>query len=194
MIHPALLSLPLLVASLPLPAKGTQDQTPPTPPPFEAPPDVAPDVEGGVFTRFYHESGALAREGFLLDGARSGVWKAWDEGGARQYHGAFRGYRRVGPWIIYGKGARSTTKGNYDDDGLRDGVWAIYGNRGDLRMRAVYRHGLLDGQLERFTRGGKVVEEGQAAELFKNPKTDYTRALFAAAFRLETAGNWAAAT
>jgi microcin C transport system ATP-binding protein len=43
-------------------------------------------------------------------------------------------------------------------------------------------------------RGGKVVEEGQAAELFKNPKTDYTRALFAAAFRLETAGNGSAAT
>ncbi|UYO43425.1 ABC transporter ATP-binding protein [Rhodopseudomonas palustris] len=34
---------------------------------------------------------------------------------------------------------------------------------------------------------GKVVEEGPAAELFKSPKTDYTRALFAAAFRLETA-------
>jgi microcin C transport system ATP-binding protein len=36
-------------------------------------------------------------------------------------------------------------------------------------------------------RQGKVVEEGAAAELFKNPKTDYTRALFAAAFKLETA-------
>jgi microcin C transport system ATP-binding protein len=32
-----------------------------------------------------------------------------------------------------------------------------------------------------------VVEEGPAAELFKNPKSDYTRALFAAAFRIETA-------
>jgi microcin C transport system ATP-binding protein len=32
---------------------------------------------------------------------------------------------------------------------------------------------------------GKVVEEGPAAELFKNPKSDYTRALFAAAFRME---------
>jgi microcin C transport system ATP-binding protein len=31
------------------------------------------------------------------------------------------------------------------------------------------------------------VEAGAAAELFKNPKTDYTRALFAAAFNLETA-------
>ncbi|MGE3147883.1 MAG: ABC transporter ATP-binding protein [Pseudorhodoplanes sp.] len=36
-------------------------------------------------------------------------------------------------------------------------------------------------------RGGKVVEEGPAAELFKAPKSDYTRALFAAAFKLETA-------
>jgi microcin C transport system ATP-binding protein len=36
-------------------------------------------------------------------------------------------------------------------------------------------------------RHGKVVEEGAAAELFRNPKTDYTRALFAAAFRQEAA-------
>jgi microcin C transport system ATP-binding protein len=37
-------------------------------------------------------------------------------------------------------------------------------------------------------RHGKVVEEGPAAELFDRPKSDYTRALFAAAFELETAG------
>src|SRR5207302_2048405 len=36
-------------------------------------------------------------------------------------------------------------------------------------------------------RNGKVVEEGPAAALFKNPHSDYTRALFAAAFNLETA-------
>jgi microcin C transport system ATP-binding protein len=34
---------------------------------------------------------------------------------------------------------------------------------------------------------GKVVEEGPAAEMFANPQTAYTRALFAAAFNLETA-------
>ena len=37
-------------------------------------------------------------------------------------------------------------------------------------------------------RNGKVVEEGHAAELFARPKSEYTRALFAAAFDLETAG------
>ena len=36
-------------------------------------------------------------------------------------------------------------------------------------------------------RHGKVVEEGAAAELFANPRSEYTRALFAAAFELETA-------
>jgi len=36
-------------------------------------------------------------------------------------------------------------------------------------------------------KNGKVVEEGPASELFKAPKSDYTRALFAAAFNLETA-------
>ena len=36
-------------------------------------------------------------------------------------------------------------------------------------------------------RNGKVVEEGPAAELFARPQSTYTRALFAAAFNLETA-------
>jgi microcin C transport system ATP-binding protein len=34
---------------------------------------------------------------------------------------------------------------------------------------------------------GKVVETGAATDLFKNPQSPYTRALFAAAFKLETA-------
>jgi microcin C transport system ATP-binding protein len=51
----------------------------------------------------------------------------------------------------------------------------------DLRVVASLASHLI------VMRHGKVVEEGAASELFKNPKTDYTRALFAAAFRLETA-------
>jgi microcin C transport system ATP-binding protein len=35
-------------------------------------------------------------------------------------------------------------------------------------------------------RNGKVVEEGPAADLFARPKSEYTRALFSAAFNLET--------
>jgi microcin C transport system ATP-binding protein len=58
----------------------------------------------------------------------------------------------------------------------------------DLRVVASLASHLI------VMRGGKVVEEGQAAELFKTPKTDYTRALFAAAFRLEAADNGAVAT
>ena len=42
-------------------------------------------------------------------------------------------------------------------------------------------------------RAGKIVEEGPAEELFKNPKTAYTRALFAAAFNIETAADGAVA-
>ncbi len=51
----------------------------------------------------------------------------------------------------------------------------------DLRVVAALSSRLL------VMRHGLVVEAGDAAELFRNPKTDYTRALFAAAFNLETA-------
>jgi microcin C transport system ATP-binding protein len=53
----------------------------------------------------------------------------------------------------------------------------------DLRVVASLASHLI------VMRDGKVVEEGAAADLFKRPKTDYTRALFAAAFRLEAAGD-----
>ena len=36
-------------------------------------------------------------------------------------------------------------------------------------------------------RSGKVVEAGAAADVFDAPKTEYTKALMAAAFHLETA-------
>jgi microcin C transport system ATP-binding protein len=36
-------------------------------------------------------------------------------------------------------------------------------------------------------RAGKVVEEGPAQAVFSDPKNAYTQALFAAAFRVETA-------
>src|SRR6201990_2941465 len=51
----------------------------------------------------------------------------------------------------------------------------------DLRVVASLASHLI------VMRLGKVVEEGPASELFKNPKSDYTRALFAAAFRIEAA-------
>jgi microcin C transport system ATP-binding protein len=50
----------------------------------------------------------------------------------------------------------------------------------DLRVVAALASRLL------VMRDGKVVEEGPAADLFKAPKSAYTRALFAAAFNLET--------
>jgi microcin C transport system ATP-binding protein len=56
----------------------------------------------------------------------------------------------------------------------------------DLRVVAALASRLM------VMRHGKVVEEGPAGELFKNPKSDYTRALFAAAFNIDTAGDVAA--
>jgi microcin C transport system ATP-binding protein len=51
----------------------------------------------------------------------------------------------------------------------------------DLRVVAALASQLV------VMRHGKVVEGGAAAKLFSTPKSEYTRALFAAAFNLETA-------
>jgi microcin C transport system ATP-binding protein len=51
----------------------------------------------------------------------------------------------------------------------------------DLRVVAALASRLV------VMRHGKVMEEGPATALFAGPKSDYTRALFAAAFNLDTA-------
>src|ERR1700730_1721723 len=51
----------------------------------------------------------------------------------------------------------------------------------DLRVVAALASGLV------VMRHGKVVEEGRAAQRFARPQSEYTRALLAAAFNLETA-------
>jgi microcin C transport system ATP-binding protein len=51
----------------------------------------------------------------------------------------------------------------------------------DLRVVAALASRLM------VMRNGKVVEEGPAVELFASPKSEYTRALFAAAFNIEAA-------
>src|SRR6202451_3877524 len=58
----------------------------------------------------------------------------------------------------------------------------------DLRVVASLASHLI------VMRNGKVVEEGPAMALFRNPQTDYTRALFAAAFRNEAADDGAVAS
>jgi microcin C transport system ATP-binding protein len=52
----------------------------------------------------------------------------------------------------------------------------------DLRVVASLASRLI------VMRHGKVVEEGPAADLFRDPQTDYTRTLFQAAFHLEASG------
>jgi microcin C transport system ATP-binding protein len=51
----------------------------------------------------------------------------------------------------------------------------------DLRVVAALASRIM------VMRNGKVVEQGAAVDIFKNPQSDYTKALFAAAFNLETA-------
>ncbi len=53
----------------------------------------------------------------------------------------------------------------------------------DLRVVASLASHLI------VMRHGKIVEEGPASELFQRPKTDYTSALFAAAFNIEAAAS-----
>ncbi|MEM6672828.1 MAG: hypothetical protein AAF726_08275 [Planctomycetota bacterium] len=153
-------AVPLLLLPIAGAAVQSDDEAPERPeaPAFVPPPDVAPDVEGGVFTRFFHPDGSVAREGFLVDGVRAGVWHAWSVNGARAESGAYDGYRRVGPWVLYrGSGASARRQGNYDADGLRHGTWATFDEEGNVRLLIEYVHGKRNGTFTRYAPDGRVV-------------------------------------
>ena len=56
------------------------------------------------------------------------------------------------------------------------------------RMRAPFQAGHFPAPVKYGYANVGRVEEGPAERIFSEPRTEYTRALFAAAFNLETAG------
>lgn len=145
-----------------LPAE-TPVKAPVEAPEFVPPAEAPEPVEGALFTRFYHEDGTLAREGYLKDGQRVGIWKSWFIGGQRELHGAFQNYARVGPWIIYSEDGASYTHASYDKNGDRDGVWTTYfvadKDKGTTVVKGIahWRHGRKHGSHERYARNGKLM-------------------------------------
>ncbi len=150
--------------STPAPAGSNQDGKLPVPPvtasmrmeadpAFTAPPEEIPAVEGAELTSFLHSSGAVARKGYLKDGARVGLWISWHANGRRATLGAYSNYKRVGPWVIT-KPDGTKVEGQYDAEGRRQGLWRTYAPNGSLRLRAFWKDDLRTNIFERFYPSG----------------------------------------
>lgn len=127
-------------------------------------PAIPDRIPGGERVKILREDGSVAREGWLLDGARAGVWIAYAPDGTVVEHGAYRGYARVGPWkIVTDRGL--VQRGHFDGQGRRHGLWYVLSPDGSsVRVRAEWSAGLRDGLRERFDRAtGKLLARSRYA-------------------------------
>jgi MORN repeat variant len=105
----------------------------------------------------YHANGRKAAEGFMLHGARTGVWHTWDEEGhllsevsyiatkeqvptvAMRLREQFRTIRH-GPARAWYPSGQLKFAGSYQDD-RREGPWTFYDEIGQVTATEFYRAG-----------------------------------------------------
>lgn len=79
----------------------------------------------------FFENGQTKIEGKLINGKRTGLWKAHFENGFLQSEGEFINGVRTGIAKVYFPDGTLRYEGNYEND-KEVGVWKFYNNKGEL--------------------------------------------------------------
>ena len=71
-----------------------------------------------------------------------------------QAEGKMKGEISVGDWSFYNSNGQLTGKGNYNDNGERDGIWNWFNENGSVKEIATYSNGKLNGENKVFYEDG----------------------------------------
>lgn len=122
-------------------------------PAFTPPPKEIPVVADCELVSFLHSSGAVARKGYLKEGARTGLWISWHADGREATRGAYADYKQVGPWVFTEEDG-TRVEGQFDEQGRRQGLWRTFTPKGQLRLRAFWKDDLPTSTFEWFNKTG----------------------------------------
>ncbi len=79
-----------------------------------------------------------------------------------QAMGKMDGDKTVGYWEFYNENGRLTGKGNFDEEGNRDGEWTWYNQFGRVRETGNYKKGKLEGESKVYHENGAIAVVGNA--------------------------------
>jgi antitoxin component YwqK of YwqJK toxin-antitoxin module len=112
---------------------------------------------------FWHENGKVSAEQYYNKGEMTGVWKSWTQDGAQGSEIDFnkgtavywyangkkssegkiiKGMQHDGAWTGWYENGNINYEGNYKQ-GLKEGTWTWYNNKGVKIQEEIYKNGLL---------------------------------------------------
>ena len=71
----------------------------------------------------FHENGQIAELGTIKNSMAEGVWKKWDEKGKLIERIKYKDGKKSGRLIIRNKEGKLISKGHYDRNGNKTGIW-----------------------------------------------------------------------
>ena len=71
----------------------------------------------------FHENGQIAELGMIKNNMAEGVWKKWDEKGKLLERIKYKNGKKSGRLMIRNKEGKLISKGHYDRNGNKTGVW-----------------------------------------------------------------------
>lgn len=78
--------------------------------------------------------------------------------------GKYEDKAKLGKWYYYDTTGKSNGYGSYDDNGNRDGIYAMYHDNGELKEKGYYKDDTVEGVVEYFYTNGKLNAKGKFQE------------------------------
>ena len=106
--------------------------------------------------RYWHPSGALEKEGELVEGKPNGPWRFFYDNGQRMLEGAFKDGQEEGRWVGDYRDGQPRFRGAYKA-GKPEGEWRSFFSDGGVLSVGRYAGGAKVGTW-RYEEGGKAEE------------------------------------
>ena len=105
---------------------------------------------------------ALAAEGTLSGGKRTGRWVYWYPNGERQAEGTWWEGQPNGTWTWWSPDGQRLRRGTYEA-GKRQGLWTEWSDTGTRKQQVAYDADIPNGRITTWYDSGKVQSQGRMA-------------------------------
>ena len=133
------------------------------------------DMNGNVVQSYIFKSDALIGEGIVDEnGWKQGEWKEfYEESGELKAKGKYKDNKAVGYWEYYFPEGNIELKGEYTQQGNKDGEWIWYYPDNKILMIENYYNGNYDGKVFSLNEKGDTLFSGNYDDGLENGKFMY---------------------
>lgn len=117
--------------------------------------------QGEVTQSYVFSKGIITSQGIVdVLGKKQGEWKHFYEDGSLKSYGSYSNDKPIGNWKYFYPDGKVESEGAYTNKGNLNGLWKWYYEDGSIRRIENYFDGLQDGEYIEYNEKGEIIVSG----------------------------------